>query len=73
MPKIDNSVILFLAWVASQRFDRTDCIFNSAQFAGVVSDLLGRPALDGYVIELILTGREGIEQLGGGAHWRIST
>jgi len=71
MPKIDNSVILFFAWKATKLFGGTDGLFNSAGFAHVIRDMVGLPSLDGLIVKLILSGREGIEQVGD-AHWRIS-
>lgn len=68
---LDNSVILFFAWKASKLFGGNDGLFNSAGFASVVHDMLGLPVLDGLIVRLILSGREGIEQVGD-AHWRIS-
>ena len=67
---IDNSVILFFAWRATKLFGGDDGLFNSAGFATVVHDMLGLPILDGLVVKLILSGRDGIEQVGD-AHWRL--
>ncbi len=72
MLTIDNSVILFLAWIASRSFGGTvDGMFNSAGFAHAVHDALGLPHYDGKVVELILAGRPGISRKGN-SHWVLA-
>lgn len=71
MPTIDNSVILFMAWMASRSFGgANDGMFNSAGFSSVASAALGLPTLDGKVVELILAGRPGISRCGS-SHWVV--
>lgn len=71
MIKLDNSMVRFMAWLASKRFGSNDGVFNSCQFSGVIEDLIGLPILDGHIVRLILSGRPGIRQLSGGCHWRV--
>ena len=72
----DNTVRLF-ARIASRRFapkpddGSPDGVFNGAQFSGVVSDILGLPTLDGYVVKMILSDRDWLSRLHGGSHWQI--
>lgn len=70
MPKLDNMTILFFAWKATRKFGGNDGLFNSAGFSSVIRDALGLATLDGLIVKLILSGRDGIEQVGA-AHWRL--
>lgn len=69
--EIDSSIIKFLAWLASKEFGGEDGTFNSANFANVLSELFGLPTTDGIIVRMILSGREGIRGLKGGAHWQL--
>jgi hypothetical protein len=71
MPIFDESVILFFAWRATRKFGGDDGLFNSACFSEVIREMLGLPTPDGLIVRLILSGRNGIEQVGD-AHWCIS-
>lgn len=72
---LTKEVIRFLAWMAAKDYGNDSNgrggVFSSATFSSVVSKVFGLPALDGYVVKLILSGRDGITQLQGGCHWRV--
>lgn len=52
--------------------DRKDNLFNAACFGTEFCKLAGVVGgLDGHVVEAILCGRGDVEQLSGGAHYRL--
>ena len=58
---------------AAERFGGTDRTFNTAGFSLEFTDLAGMVTrgLDGKLVQAILSGRPDVEEIRGGAHFRI--
>lgn len=68
-----NDLIRLAMERAVGRFgDRGDGLFNSAGFSQEFAKLAGvRGMLDGLEVRAMLTGRQDVEPLAGGAHWQL--
>lgn len=57
---------------ACELFGGRDGVFNSACFSQAFIRIAGvETNIDGRIVEAMLCGRQDVEQLSGGAHWRL--
>lgn len=65
-------VVRLAAEQATKRFDSSDSVFNAAGFGKSLMQIAGlKGVIDGHLVRAILCGRNDIEILKGGAHFRI--
>jgi hypothetical protein len=57
---------------AVEKFDRNNNVFNGAGFGTELAKLANLAnGVDGNLVEIILCGRDDVEQLSGGSHYRL--
>ena len=72
--KMMNDMIHYMALRAVVRFgtEGEKNVFNAACFSQAISDITGvKGETDGRVIQALLTGRQDIEIMSGGSHYKL--
>ncbi len=66
-----EDLIAYIMKRAARKFGGRDGKFNSANFGAAFSEIVGVGTPGGDMVAAMLWGRDDVERLHGGCHWRI--